>query len=178
MSEGDVPFDFFDSVSTPQSSEDKSHNDNNVAKIRFDPFADNCTSTGTVTPHSGGHTESTSKKVPPRLEVNPDSDADSDAEHNFAIFSPSHAKTKTKSLKFNILESDELEPTSQGMVLGRVSGRSLLMRDWIPYYYVIMVNRDIRYYEDQHFLKHNSPDDFSIIIYRERYHLIERCASM
>jgi len=87
---------------------------------------------------------------------------------NFAIFSPAQGKPKTQTLTINSISKDEFNDVGKGMVLGRVSARSLLMRDWTPFFYVVMPNKDIRYYDDPNFLKTNSPDDYSILIYRER----------
>lgn len=115
---------------------------------------------------SGTATTFTSNKsVPPPIQTDL-ADLERD-DGNFAIFSP--AKSKARSLTLNVTRAeDDFEFPCQGMVLGRVSMRSLLMRDWTPFFYVIKKNCDIRYYEDSNFLKHNSPDDSSILIYRER----------
>ena len=92
-------------------------------------------------------------------------DGDRDNE-NVGIFSPAHSKPRT--VKINSIGRNDFDAMGQGMVLGRVSMRSLVMRDWTPFFYVVMTNSDIRYYEDPHFLKKNSPEDYSIVIYREK----------
>lgn len=172
MSGFDSSFDFTDSVSNvPQSSTEAS---TNSQAIRFDPFADPVSS-GLNVKSSAPQREGTKSfkdnnirtpdKKPP-LKVDPHSTLRD--EGNFAIFSPANGNPKTQTLTINSITRDEVVDVGKGMVLGRVSARSLLMRDWTPFFYVIMQNKDIRYYDDPNFLKTNSPDDYSILIYREK----------
>lgn len=109
----------------------------------------------------------TPKKTPPRIQI----DLVNMERDEVGIFSPNKSKAMP-GVKLNATNAEYFPDTAQGMVLGRVSTRSLLVpffRDWTPFYYVIMMNGDIRYYEDKNFLRYNSPDDYSILIYRERY---------
>lgn len=173
MSGFDSSFDFMDSVSNaPQSSTEASSTN---SPIRFDPFADPTPPVAIPSVMSSAPPPATTKtptekdvttpnKKPP-LRVNPNSNM---RDGNFAIFSPTQGKPKTQTLTINSISRDDFKDVGKGMVLGRVSARSLLMRDWTPFFYVVMQNSEIRYYDDPNFLKTNSPDDYSILIYRER----------
>jgi hypothetical protein len=154
--------DFLDSVfNTPPSQKSVSSTTNNVP-IRFDPFADSIQPASNSTQFES-NTNVSKINHPPKIDTTSDIDRD---EGNFAIFSPVKGKPKSVTIKAS---SDDFDMAGQGMVLGRVSKRSLLMCDWTPFFYVVKLNSDIRYYEDPHFLKKNRPDDYSILIYRERY---------
>ena len=145
------------------SSEGEKHS----PAIRFDPFADNGvksssqkSSSITTTPKKN----ETSPSGPPPVKTDWESINRDDG--NFAIFSPAQGKART--VKVDTSKDNDLNLNQHGMILGRVSVRSLLMRDWTPFFYVIMQNSEIRYYEDPNFLKNNYPEDYSIVIYREK----------
>lgn len=137
----------------------------NKSPLRFDPFAD----TPAVEKQLSHSTTSIKRPHALKTDIAP---VDKREEKN-AIFSPSKThQIKSESagtLTINATKADVAGVSIQGMVLGRVSMRSLVMRDWTPFFYVVMANSDIRYYDDPHFLKHNNPANFSILIYRERY---------
>ena len=158
----DSPQDARNVTEATSSQKSESGNTHNTPPLRFDPFADPTPSAVFATT-----SHSPSKPIPPQIKT--DLKGIDRDDGNFAIFSP--AKAKPKSLKINATSVGGFDLAGQGMVLGRVSTRSLLMpgmRDWTPFFYVIMENCDIRYYEDPNFLKNNRPDDYSILIYRER----------
>lgn len=145
-----------------------------ISPLRFDPFSD--TEHMSKGANSGPPSPPTKVVDPSNLNLNPDKLNDTqypppiDTEESrdsgkFGIFSPYKEKA---SYSVDASTVDDLGLPNEGMVLGRVTVRSLMMRDWTPFFYIVMKNSDIRYYDDPNFIRKHFDDDYSIVIYREK----------